>query len=84
MLNFETIPTARLSSITGGLDAGGEVKTPTVDVSGHVKTDPPPTAAAEPEKQLRCYTQVAGQAGWLQSSRETLRQQMKLCGPLRP
>jgi len=82
MTNFKTIELDVLSSVTGGTEASGEVTTPAVTVKGSVKTDPPP--APDPEKQLRCYAQVASQANWGQGSNKTLQQQLQLCGPLRP
>jgi|HubBroStandDraft_6_1064221.scaffolds.fasta_scaffold224216_2 hypothetical protein len=84
MSDFETISSVDLSSIVGGLDASGELKTPAGSIKGQFKTGPSTPGAPEPDKQLRCYSQVASQAGWMQGSRETLRQQKELCGPLRP
>ena len=88
MTNFKTIELDVLSSVTGGIEASGEVTTPAVTVKGSVKTDPAPAPAPpqapDPEKQLRCYQQVASQATLFQSSNRTLRQQLQLCGPLRP
>lgn len=79
-----TIDIASLVTVTGGaaetsaeLNADG--KAGTVSGKFHWKG-----GENDPEKQLRCYHQVARQGGLLQSSRETLRQQLELCGPLRP
>jgi hypothetical protein len=81
MSNFKTIESIQLFSVTGGAQANAEVTTPAVTVKGSVTTDP---AQQDPEKQLRCYQQVASQANWGQGSDTTLRQQLQLCGPLRP
>jgi hypothetical protein len=81
MSNFQTIESIQLLSVSGGLEGHGEVTTPAVTVKGDIKTDPSPQ---DPEKQLRCYQQVANQANWFQGSDTTLRQQLQLCGPLRP
>jgi hypothetical protein len=81
MTNLQAIESIHLVSVTGGLEGHGEVTTPAVTVKGDIKTDP---AVQDPEKQLRCYQQVASQANWGQGSDTTLRQQLQLCGPLRP
>ncbi|HET9986907.1 MAG TPA: hypothetical protein VFQ65_00265 [Kofleriaceae bacterium] len=81
MSSFDTIESVELMSVTGGLEASGEVTTPGGSAKGSVKTDP---TAPDPEKQMRCYAQVEKQANWFQSSDKTLRQQLQLCGPLRP
>jgi hypothetical protein len=75
-MQLPTIDLACLANVTGGLNA--KVSTPLV--SGEITA---PDKPQDPDKQLRCYGQVASQAGMFQGSRETLRQQMQLCGPLR-
>ena len=81
MTNLQTIESNHLVSVTGGLEGHGEVTTPAVTVKGDITTDP---VQQDPEKQMRCYQQVANQANWFQSSDKTLQQQLQLCGPLRP
>jgi hypothetical protein len=81
MSHFETISSVDLSSILGGFDGSATIKAGPVEAGGQIKTSP---SGPDPEKQLRCYSQVASQAGMFQGSRETLRQQKELCGTLRP
>ena len=75
---MHTIDTLDLATVTGGASADVQAQTPIGNIQAQFNSGPRPDSDA----QLRCYQQVAGQAGWLQSSRETLRQQLAACGPL--
>lgn len=74
-----TIDTDTLTTVSGGASFDLDAQTRYGNVQSQFST----TARPDADKQLRCYSQVAGQAGWFQAPRETLRQQMELCGPLK-
>lgn len=80
-----TIDLAILATVTGGAPGETSVELNTETAAGKIGGKFMTRAGEhDPDKQLRCYSQVARQAGFVQSSRETLRQQLELCGPLRP
>ncbi|HEY5925149.1 MAG TPA: hypothetical protein VIV11_25880 [Kofleriaceae bacterium] len=76
MNTLTTIDLADLDNVTGGaaldLSYNGRFGQGQANFSSGARPDP--------NAQLRCYQQVASQAGWLQAPRETLRQQRELCG----
>jgi hypothetical protein len=75
---LSTIDTLALDLVTGGASAEINANTRIGNIQGSFSS----TARPDPDKQLRCFQQVASQAGWFQASRETLRQQTQLCGTL--
>jgi len=76
---LQTIDPCDLSSVTGGAnETEFNLSFGVTGVSAKVSQKP-----EETDKQLRCYAQVARQAGWLQKTSKTVNQQIKLCGPLR-
>jgi len=79
MNTFTTIDTLDLDNVSGGLSAEINAQnTPVGTIQGQFNSQQPPDA----DRQLRCYSQVARQAGYLQSPNATIRQQQDLCGPL--
>ena len=73
-----TIETLDLDTVTGGASVDVNAQTRWGNIQGQFNSGERP----DPDKQMRCYQQVASQASWIQASRETLRQQLQLCGPL--
>lgn len=83
MNQLDVITTADLVGVTGGFSGSAEVQLPGGG-GGKVAVDAPERqlGSNDPDRQLRCYKQVADQAHFYDSSNKVMRQQQALCGPL--
>ena len=82
MNKLDAIATLDLVGVTGGFSGSAEVQLPGGS-GGKVAVDAPERqlGSSDPDRQLRCYKQVADQAHFYDSSNKIMRQQQALCGP---